>query len=387
MREVLIRGIGMIPVGEHWTESLRELGSEAIRLAMRDANISSADALYVGNAFGVSASSQAQLGALLADHSGLSGIEAFTIEAGDASGGAALRMGYLAVASGVCDTVIVTGVEKLSDSIGSTKTAARSVALDADFETIHGATPAALAGLLMRRYMYQYDIESNEAFEGFTINAHRNGKLSEYAMFRNTVREGSFARSPMVADPVNLFDGAPEADGAAAVVLIAKDIKRAGDKPDIVIRGSGAATDRFALQDREDILRFRSVEHSTRRALSQAGIAIDQVDVFELSDLFTVVTAISMESIGLAEAGEGWKLAANSGQHIALDGKYPISTFGGLKSRGNPSGATGLYQAVEACLQLRAEAGHNQVNNSKVALIQSVSGIGTTAVTHILSSI
>lgn len=387
MREVVISGIGMLPVGEHWSESLRSLGAEAIHLAMKDANISDADALYVGNAFGVSASSQAQIGALLADHSGLSGIEAFTVEAGDASGGVALRTGYMAVASGLCDTVIVAGVEKVSDSIAATKVAARSVALDADYETVHGATVSALAGLLMRRYMYENSIESTGAFEGFTINAHRNGKLSKYAMFRNTVREGSFARAPLISDPVNLFDGAPEADGAAAVVLTAKDKLFNSKSPGILIRGSGASTDKFALQDRDDITRFRAVERSTQKALSQAELNVNDINVFEISDMFTVMTAITLESIGLSSKGEGWKLALNSGDKISLSGDYPISTFGGLKSRGNPSGATGIYQAVEACLQLRGQANDNQVSHVKNALIQNVSGIGTTAVTHILSLI
>src|SRR5690606_12086032 len=210
--------IGMTPVGEHWQYSLRELAADALRIALKDADTSHVDALYVANAFGASFSSQTHLGSLIADFAGLSGIEAYTIEAADASGGAALRTAYLAVASGAVETVAVVGVEKSTDAIAGTRVEARNVGLDADFESIHGGTLPAMAALLMRRYMYEYQV-GLDVFEGFSINAHANGGLNEYAMFRNKIRAGAFAKAPMVADPVNLFDGAPDADGAAAIIL------------------------------------------------------------------------------------------------------------------------------------------------------------------------
>lgn len=383
MQSVAIIGVGITPVGEHWDTSLRALAAEALHAAMKDADIKTADALFVGNAYGSSFTSQSQLGALIADYAGLNGLEAVTQDAAEASGAAAIRSAMLAVASGHVETALVVGVEKSTDAIGATRVEGRNISLDADYEAIHGATLPALAALVMRRYMHEHGLDVS-VFEGFSMNAHANAKSNPNAMFRNTLKPGAFAKAAMVADPVNLFDGAPDADGAAALVLVRAD--RAADmvsKP-VMILGSGAATDRLALQDRQDLLHLKAVAHSTRKALHAAGITPDQIDLFELHDAFTILSTLTLEATGVAERGAGWRWAANGGEAIGLHGKLPISTFGGLKARGNPVGAAGVYQAVEATWQLRGEAGANQVENAKVALIQNLGGLGSTAVTHVL---
>lgn len=383
MRDVAIIGLGQTPVGEHWGMSLRELGAEAVLAALGDAGLNSADALIVGNAFGASFSSQTQLGSLIADYANLTPIEAWTVEAADASGGAALRAGYMAVASGLADVVVVVGVEKSTDSIAGTRVLARNVALDADYESTHGVTQPAQAALVMRRYMYEYGVDLS-VFEGFSINAHANAKGNKNAMFQNQIKPGAFAKASMVADPVNLFDGAPDADGAAAVVLVSADMARELGKPAILIAGSAAATDRLTLHERDDVLDLVAVRESTTKALQQAEVALSDVQLFELHDGYTILSTLSLEAIGLASRGQGWTLAANAGEMLRPTGKSPVSTFGGLKARGNPVGATGVYQAVEACLQLRGQAGVHQVPSAHTALIQSVGGFGSTAVTHIL---
>lgn len=383
MREVAIIGIGQTPVGEHWNASLRSLAAEAIHTALSDAGISQVDALYVGNAYGATISSQSQLGALIADFAGVGGIEAFTIEAAEASGGAALRTGYLAVASGMVETALVLGVEKSSDMVGTARTRARNVSLDADYEAVQGATITALAALLMRRYMEEYGVELS-AFENFSINAHANGGKNPNAMYRNQIKPGGFARAPMIADPVTLFDSAPDADGAAAVILTSAE--RAADlvPQPIRIASSAAATDTLTLHERADLLWLNAVYQSTQRAMELADVSQSDISFYELHDAFTILSVLSLEAAGFAARGEGWKLAQDN--QITLTGGLPISTFGGLKSRGNPVGATGVYQAVEATLQLRGAAEANQVQNAQVALIQSVGGIGSTVVSHILKA-
>ena len=189
----------------------------------------------------------------------------------------------------------------------------------------------------------------------------------------------------MVADPVNLFDGAPDADGAAALVLTSSE--RASDlvgQP-VRIAGSAVATDTLALQDRDDLLYLRAAAISAQRAFDQARIARKDVDLFELHDAFTILSALTLEATGYAERGQGWQYASDGGAEISLRGRLPVSTFGGLKSRGNPAGAVGVYQAVEACLQLRGQAGDNQVAGAQTALIQNLGGIASTAITHILT--
>ncbi len=383
MRNVAIAGIGATPVGEFWESSLRMLAAEAVQSTLHSSGVRSIDALYVGNAYGSSFSSQSQLGALIADYTGLGSIEALTVEAGDASGGAALRMGYLAVASGAADRVLVLGVEKSTDSIGSARMSARSVSVDADFEAVHGATLTAICAMLMRRYMYEHGVELS-AFEGFSINAHRNGSRNPGAMFRNNLKPGAYLRAGMVAEPLNLFDGAPDGDGAAAVLLTTPELAQDMTDRPVHITGSAVATDRFTVHERTDPLYLTAVAASTQKALAQAGITLDDLDLLELHDAYTIITTLALEAIGATERGQGWTLAANQGEDISVTGRLPVSTMGGLKSRGNPAGATGIYQAVEAVQQLKHQAGDNQIEGARIAAIQSVGGAGATAVTHVL---
>lgn len=382
---VSIVGVGMVPVREHWSTGLAELAAEAGALALRDADIAQVDALYIGNAYGATYNQQTQLGSLLATAIGLPGLESFTCEAGDASGGVALRAGYLAVASGAVRSALVIGVEKATDIVGPARWSARNVSLDAEYEAINGASLTAMAGLLMRRYMYEFGLELSQ-FEGFSINAHRNGSRNKFAMFRNRLRSGAFVKAPMVADPVSLFDSAPDGDGAAAVVLVNSELAADLVPKPISIRGSAVATDSLMLQDRADPLALAAVAQSTAHCLHQAGLAPNALDALELHDAFTVLTALSLEAIGFSDRGRGWEWARAGGARIAPDGELPLSSFGGLKSRGNPAGASGIYQAVEAVRQLNGQAGENQVPGARHVLIQSVGGLGATAATHILSA-
>ncbi len=382
---VSIIGAGMLPVAEHWNRGLRDLAAEAGAIALDDADMKTVDALYVGNAYAATFNQQTHLGSLIADEMGLTGIEAYTCEAADASGGVALRNGILAVASGMIRSALVIGVEKATDIVGPARISARNISLDADFESVNGVILTALAALLMRRYMAESDVGLSQ-FEGFSVNAHRNGAMNPYAMFRNKLRDGAFSQAPMISEPVSLFDSAPDGDGAAAVVLVNANV--AGDlvPQPIQVCASTVATDRFMLQDREDLLRLEAVAASFSRALALADMTRDDIDLLEIHDAFTIMTVLSLEAMGYSQRGRGWSWAKNGGNDIALQGKLPISTFGGLKSRGNPGGATGIYQAVEAVLQLRGVAGANQVEEAEVALIQNIGGLASTVVTHILSA-
>ena len=385
MRDVYILGLGQTEVGEHWETSLRHLAWMALDAALKDAEIKTPDALFVGNVLAGQLSRQEHLGVLIADFSGLRGIEAATVEAAGASGGMAARQAYLAVASGMVDTALAVGVEKFTDTVGSRATAALTSATDTDWEAAQGATPTAIAALIMRRYMHEFDCTMAD-FAGFSVNAHANAKTNPNAMFHNTITAEAFAKAPMVADPVNMFDTAPDADGAAAVLLIGADaLGKLGLEPShplVRIAGSAVATDSLALHDRPDPLFFRAANLSAGRAYKQAGVEPKDISVLELHDAYTVYAALSLEAGGFAPRGMGWRMAMDGG--ISLKGRTPLSTFGGLKARGNPGGATGVYQIVEAALQLRSEAGANQVADPHWALAQCLGGAGATAVTHIL---
>ena len=382
MTEVVIAGIGQTEVGEHWEISLRDLAYDAIHAAMQDAGGLRPQALFVGNMLAPNLSRQAHVGTLLADYAGLGGIEAVTVEAAGASGGAALRQGYLAIASGMVDVALVVGVEKFTDKVGAEVDEALATIGDSDFEAVQGMTPTSQAALLMKRYMHENDVPA-DGFAGFALTAHANGAANKHAMFRKAIKPETYAKAEMVSDPINMFDMAPNADGAAALVLTRRDLLPSNSKSQLVkIAGSAASSDTLALHDRKDILYFDTAQLSAGKAMKQAGIVLDQVNFFEYHDMFSIYAALQLEAVGFAIKGKGWKLAADGS--IGLKGKIPCATMGGMKARGFPGGASGVYQAIEAVIQLQGQAGANQIKDAHYGLIQSLGGPASTAVSHVL---
>jgi acetyl-CoA C-acetyltransferase len=381
MRDVVIIGIGQTPVEEHWGKSLRHLAHDAIVPAMADAGIETAGALYVGNMLSGQVSGQEHLGALVADFVGLRGIEAMKVEAACGSGGAALRAGYLAVAGGAHDVVLVCGVEKMTDAIGSVVTNTLATAADQEYEVSQGISFVGLNALLMRRYMHEYDVP-HKAFAGFTVNAHRNAAHNPMAMFRSPISEAAYLKAGMIADPINLMDSSPVCDGAACLVLAPADRYRAKAKARIL--ASAVATDSLAVHDRRDPLFLEAAALSSQRAYSQARVMPSGVHLFELHDAFSIMSALSLESSGFAARGAGVWMAVEG--EIGIGGRIPISTMGGLKARGHPVGATGVYQVLEVVQQLIGQAGANQVQGATIGMAQNIGGSGATVITHILGA-
>lgn len=384
MSDVIIAGVGQTQVGEHWDISLRQLALNAIEATRLDAPGLPPQAIFVGNMLAPQLSHQAHLGALIADYAGLNGVEAVTVEASGAAGGAAIRAAYLAILSGLVDVALVVGVEKVTDTIGGEVETALATAVDTDYEAVHGLTLSAQAALLMRRYLYEFN-PPRQAFGGFALNAHANGANNPMAMFQKAISAETYQKAGLVSDPLNMFDVAPAADGAAALILTRREFLPPGyPHPMVRIAGSGVATDTLGLHDRPNPLNFDAVRISAERACQKARITPLQVDLFELYDAYTIFSTLSLEAVGFASPGEGWRLAETD--CIGISGSLPISTMGGLKARGNPGGATGVYQAVEAVYQLRGTAGKNQVPRARRAMIQALGGPASVAATHILEA-
>jgi acetyl-CoA C-acetyltransferase len=384
MSEVVIAGVGQTDVGEHYSISLRDLALMAMEAAIHDASGLRPDILFVGNMVAPAASHQAHLGALISDYGGLEGIEASTIEAGGASGGAAMRIGYLAIKSGQAKVALVLGIEKVTDQLGPGAEAIQTLSEDSDYEAVQGLTPNAQAALLMRRYMHEYGV-THDAFAGFPILAHINALTNPHAMYHNQVSLEAYRNAEPLSDPLTLFDTSPVADGAAALILTLPEfLPSRYSTPLVCITGSSLVTDRLAIHDRPDPLAFEAARLSVERACRQAGLLPADVDLFELYDSYSIYAALSLEAAGFTDRGTGWKLAQD--RQLERDGELPIATFGGLKARGNPGGATGVYQAVEATLQLRGQAGPNQVKDARRALIQSLAGPASSAVAHVLEA-
>lgn len=380
MKDTFIVGLGQTPVGEHWHLGLRDLGARAIRSALADAGVDRVDALFVGNMMSGQLSGQENLGTLLADAADLLPIEAYKVEAACASGAAAVRMATIAVASGAFDTVLAVGIEKMTDVAPDHVTGALATAADQDWESSFGLSFTALNALLMRRYMHE-TCQPREAFAPFAVLAHQNAATNPNAMFREPITAEEFAKSSQVSSPICILDAAPVCDGAAAVVVCNRAAARSGQKP-VRIAGSAGTTDTIALAGRESFLRLECAARSAELAYREAKLTPKDMDLFEAHDAFTIMSALSLEACGFAPQGQAVRLAQEGA--FGPKGELPISTFGGLKARGHPVGASGAYQIVEAALQLRGEAGANQVPRAKRAMTQSIGGHGSVIVTHIL---
>jgi acetyl-CoA C-acetyltransferase len=384
MRQVAILGIGQIKVDEHWDLSLRELGGNAAFAAIQDAGLDKVDALFVGNMLSPMVSGQNQLGTFFSDWIGMWDMEAVKVEAACGSGAAALRAGLMAVASGDVDSALVVGVEKMTDKAGHDVTAALATAADADYEVEQGISFVGINALIMRRYMHEYGWK-HEDFAPFSINAHANAVHNPYARLHERITVEKFEKSSMVATPINLLDASPIGDGAAAAILVPADrVMSLPGKPRITVAGSASATDSIAVHSRKDPLFLSAGYLSAKKAYEMAGVGPEDIDVFEIHDAFSIMSALSLEACGFAERGQGVRLGLEG--QIGPDGRIPVCTRGGLKARGHPVGATGMYQIVEVAQQLRGECGKTQVDGARIGMTQNIGGSGATILTHILKA-
>ncbi|HYF64575.1 MAG TPA: acetyl-CoA acetyltransferase [Herpetosiphonaceae bacterium] len=380
MRNVFIAGAGCTPVREHYDRSLLDLALAALGSALGDIAPERVGALYVASALGDSLAEQGQLGAYVAGAAGITA-EAVRVEAAGASGGAALRQGYLAVASGQADLVAVLGVEKVTDKLDSGLQSALALGLDGALEAAHGLTLAGGWALLMRRYLHEHGLPA-AAFAPFAVNAHANGAHNPDALYRFAINAAKWSQAAAVADPLNMLDCSTLADGAAAVVLVSEELARAWEQPPVRIAGSASAAAPLALAHRPDPLSLEAAARSGAAALAQAGLDRAAVDVLELSDPHGIAAALALEALGYAERGAGTSLGASGA--IARDGAIPLASGGGMKARGDVGGATGVYQIVEVVRQLRGAAGPGQIPGARTGLAQCLGGVGATAVTHVL---
>lgn len=399
-KEVYIIGVGRTPVTRNIKDvSLEGMGGDAIRAALSDAALTAEvpTALFVGNMLSGMLSNQQHMGPLLADASGMSGVEALTMEACCGAGGAALRMGYMAIASGFHDVVVVAGVEHMTHVSTAEATPALASASHWPSEGALGETFASLNAQLMKIYMERYNVP-HSAFAPFSCIPHANALLNPGATLHKAVTPAMHSEGKTIAEPVRLFDASPICDGSAAVVLTSNRYLALAaatsfasgssapsapfPRPLVRIVGSGAATDRLAVAAREDPLELKAVARSAQQALTEAGLLHTDVDVFEAHDAYTIMAALSLENAGFVPKGTALQFAADGG--IELGGQLPIATFGGLKARGHPVGATGVYQAVEGVLQLTGAAGDNQVKGAEVVMTQNIGGSGASVFAHVM---
>jgi len=383
MRRVAIVGVGITKFGEHWDLGFRDLIFEAGVNALQDANMqgNELDGIFGGTMASGKMIGQEHIGALLADYMGLTPIASTRVEAACASGGLALRMGFMAIASGLHDRVIVGGVEKMTDISADEVTVALGGAGDQEWELFQGATFPALYALMARRHMVEFGTKE-EHFAAVSVKNHANAAKNKYAQFQKEITIQEVMESRPVASPLKILDCSPVSDGAAAVVLVPlEDAKKYNDTP-IEIIASGQASASIALQSRRAYTSLYATKIAAEKAYKMAKLEPKDIQVCEVHDCFTSAEVMAIEDLGFFEKGKGG-FASFDGE-TALNSKKPINTSGGLKGCGHPVGATGVKQAVEIVWQLRGQADKRQITGAEIGMTHNVGGSGATCVVHIM---
>ncbi len=382
MRKVAIIGVGMTPFGEHWEEGLRDLAVQAGIQAISDAGISGdkIDAGYIGTMASGRLVGQEHIGGLLADYMGLNPIPITRVEGACASGSLALRQGFMAVASGMHELVVVGGVEKMTDLGVNTVSDILGGAGDQEWELFLGATFPGIYALMAKRHMYEYGT-TEEMMAAVAVKNHKNGAKNKYAQFQNEITLDTVLKSKMIADPLKVFDCSPISDGAAGLILAPMDVAQSYTKKPIEIIATAQASDALALHSRETMSGLRATQVAGKKAFEMAKLSHKDIDFAEIHDCFTIAEIMAIEDLGFFKKGQGGKATLDG--KTALGSEIPVNTSGGLKACGHPVGATGIKQAVEAVWQLRGQAEGRQVKDAHIGLTHNVGGSGATAVVHI----
>lgn len=381
LREAAVVGVGMTPITAGSGRNLTDLFIEAAKQALDDSGVDRIDALYVGNMMSGFLQRQEHLGALMATALGREGVPAYKVEAACASGGVAVNAAVKGLLSGLEEIVLVGAVEKMSGFTTPEVTAGLMMAEDRLKVASTGVTFVGLNAMIAREYMDKYKV-THESIAQFPVLCHQNALDNPKAQFRKRIDVQDVLRSPLVADPLRLLDCSGIGDGAAAIVLAPKNVaKKFTDSP-VEVASSTVASDTLSLYQRPTITTFEASRAAANRAYKAAKITPKDVDLLEVHDAFSILGVMALEDLGFADKGSGTRLLAEG--ECAREGRIATNSFGGLKARGHPVGASGVYQVAEVAVQLKNEAGKCQVPNAEVGLAQSVGGIGSTVAIHIL---
>jgi len=383
LRDVAIIGIGETKIGELWDMSLRELGIEAGLSAIRDAGVKGEEIekIYIGNMSAGRLINQEHIAPMIADYAGLDDVPSVRIESGGASGGMALTEGYMSVASGIHDIVVVGGAEKMTDVGDQEAKKILSATADWEWESVFGATFDSLYAMMARYHMLTHGT-SKEQLASVSVKNHAHGALNPNAQFQREVPMKFVMGAPIVSDPLSMFDCAPLSDGAAAVVLCPAGKAESYMGEPVKILGTGMGADHMAVHDRRELDAMKATRQAGTKAFSLAGLKPKDMDFAEVHDNYTISEIMAIEDLGFFPKGEGGP--ATERGDTSLNEKVSINTSGGLKAKGQPVGAVGLNQAVEAVIQLRGDAGKRQVDDAEYGLIHNMGGTGASAVVHIL---
>ena len=375
--QVAIVGAGLIKMGELFDQSYEQMAAGAFDAAVTSVDAGFApeqvDAAFVATQRGTLWGQEGIGGNTIPSALGINGIPCTRIENACPSGSDAVRVGAMAVASGVHDVVLVIGVEKMRDK--STEEGLLSRAASGHPIFTRGETAPVLFAPFATRHMHEYGT-TREMLASVAVKNHHNGSLDPYAHFRNEVTIQDVLDSPPVCHPLHLLDCCPQTDGAAAVLLTRADRAHEFTDAPVSIAGFGVATDHPYLHEKSTFVGLGATTQAATRAYEMAGVGPEQIDCAEVHDCFTITEILDLEDLGFVEKGKGGYASLDG--ETALTGRIPVNTSGGLLAKGHPIGATGVAQMTECWWQLREQAGDRQVRlDDGFALQHNVGGRGS----------
>lgn len=380
MNKVAIIGVGHTKFGKLEDKNLLDLLCDASLQAIENSNTNDKDfdAIYVSCMLAETLNHMTAIASALVDRIGLIPAAADHVKNGPASGGSAIKNAFYSIASGACDMVLVAGAEKMTHiTTPGCITSAVATLTHHNAERIHGVSLPSLAGMLTRTYMEKYNVPK-EWITSVAVKNHKNGVNNPYAHFQKEITLEKALTSPIIADPLQLFDICPVSDGGVAMVLCSAEIAKEFCDTPVLITGVGQATDTHIVYEREDLTVLKALQICSKQAYDMAKKTPTDIDVAELHDAFTILEVVQSEDIGFFKKGKGAKAVVEGLTEIG--GKIPINPSGGLKARGHPLGATGIAQVIELVWQLRNEAGKRQVQNAQTGITCNFGGFGNNIV-------
>jgi acetyl-CoA C-acetyltransferase len=385
MRPVAVIGIGKTPFGAFPDRDLRSLAVEASQKALQNAKVSprQVEAFHLGNFAGPSFVGQSHLAPYVGGEIGVTGVPCTRFEAACASSGSAFFHAFSAVAAGLYDIVLVTGVEKMTSQETPRVAEILAMAGDCGGEGRAGATFPALFAMIANRHMHDYGT-TRDHLGAVAVKNHANGAKNPDAHMRKVITiEQALAGKP-ISEPLTVYDCSLVSDGAAAVVLAPLERAFEFTNSPAEVLGIAQTSDYVPLDRKADITTFRAVQTAAEKAYRMAGLGPNDIEFAEVHDCFTIAEIIAIEDLGFVKKGEGGFYSIMG--HTCIDGEKPVNTSGGLKAKGHPVGATGVAQICDVVLQLRGQAGPRQVRRHKIGLAQNLGGSGATAVVTILGA-
>lgn len=386
-----IVGIGHTRFGNSSEYDLADVMAYAATDALQDAGYlekrKEIDQVIVGNMASGLFVHQSAVASSLISRMDMEPVPAELVENGPASGASAIKIGYMAIASGMCDVVLVVGGEVMRKVSGWMATDIVATMLHQEAEYNMGLTLPSFGGMFTRLYMEKYGLTERD-LALLAVKNHDNGAKNKFAHIQAPVNIEAIADGPeaevvnnYVAEPLRMYSTCPVSDGAAAVLLVNMDSPRVKDfkKKPIRIAGIASATDTHCVHNRTDPLQLNAVRIAAEKAYKMAGVGPKDISFAELHDAFSILELAISEEVGFFERGKSY-LAVRNGE-TKIDGRLPINTSGGLKSKGHPVGATGVSQVVELVRQLRGEAEPGrQVKDPKYGMAVNFGGFGNNVV-------